>query len=117
MIPINMGNVRDVLIAGIIVASLYGLIRLPHYHAEVRPSGEIRWHTNLGEKGSRRPPSSKAAIEQVQQDCLSFSHVKIRSEQQHWRELPFSGPQHYRCLFSNSAATSKAESRESSRLR
>jgi hypothetical protein len=81
--PLNAGNVRDVLMACVIVASLYGLIRVPRYHHEVQSRAEIR--INLGEKTRswRRSASSQASME-VQQDSAIFAHVKFRSERRHW---------------------------------
>lgn len=83
MIPINTGNVRDVLIACVIVASWYGLIRLPRYHDEVRSRVEIRVNRSEKTRSWRRSASSQAGME-VQQNSVVFSHVKFRSERLHW---------------------------------
>jgi hypothetical protein len=48
MIPIDSGSLRDLLIASVIVASLYGLIRFFHDYDEVWSAVEIHQHLNLG---------------------------------------------------------------------
>jgi hypothetical protein len=87
MIPIDSGNLRDLLIAGVIVASLYGLIRVSHDHDEVWPGVEIHQHLKMGGNGGRidgrllhlAPSRSRSSPESV-----VFSHLKFRSERRHW---------------------------------
>jgi hypothetical protein len=59
MIPIDRGNLRDCLIACLIIVSCYMPIRLFHYHGQLWPRVKIHQRVEVGEKsvprGARAP--------------------------------------------------------------
>ena len=88
MIPIDSGNLRDCLIACLIVVCCYTPIRLFHYHDQLWPRAKIQHRVDAGEKKVQphyhaccgrsslmfRDPSDR------DWNSVVFSHVKFPPE-------------------------------------
>jgi hypothetical protein len=88
MIPIDSGNLRDCLIACLIVVCCYTPIRLFHYHDQLWPRVKIHQRVNLGEKRvprhyracSGRSPLMFRDASDCDGNSVVFSHVKFPPE-------------------------------------